>query len=801
MRLVLEVAFLLVLGMSQAWGYSSGPPLSKCETVLPVHDENKPQSGASPYSISVSNSSYTTGGNLTVTIKGSGSKKFKGFILQARGSDSSVAWPIGEFTEIPADGACRVCFLFQSTAAHKNPSKTEWSSLQFTWTAPAQSAGNITFIATIVEKFDTFWRKIESSVVTGPPAENVTRGEASQSFQIDKTGCAKTKGCFSLPSDCTGSADCNYLFTYQVSGGKVVMEMSAKQRYVSVAFNEQQKMDKMDAIMCATMGNNLVELRHYYSRNHNLDRQNLAGNSDITLNTIVNEDGGIKCRVTRKLTSNAAHFKDLTKMWYVLFAYGTTTPSGSGQYHVKNRTFSRDKIDLSVAATLVDGQTQVKDTITKDGCGETKSCYSEPEDCEGGSDCSYLVTIKPVKGGDGQGEVTEVEFEISSKKQWASIGFNSEKKMGGTDALICENINGQVSVEHYVADKGYGTPTKSNPKPSSLVQLSQKSEGGIISCQFKRNMKDPDMIDLTEPLYLVYASGPISGDTIGKHPPSPNTSPQKVEVAEVVVLTGEKKDSTLMKAHGCLMVIAWIGFASIGIFMARFTRVAFGDKELLGTKVWFTFHRILMISTVLVTIVGIILIFVYAGRWMPGAHPIIGIIVLVLSVIQPIAAAFRPHPGDDNRYLFNWAHRAGGIFALILAVVTVFLGICIYKDELGLDNSPLYAMIVYCVGVAFVIAFDIYLSCKKRDHKTASFTMTGEKEACRISPPSHAGLFSSPCNRYSDRTCSADSGCKSGRRRPRSLKQDTEQLYGDNVSSAGGESYVTSFQEIIRNPS
>ena len=34
--------------------------------------------------------------------------------------------------------------------------------------------------------------------------------------------------------------------------------------------------DKMDAIMCATMGNNLVELRHYYSRDHNMDRQNLV---------------------------------------------------------------------------------------------------------------------------------------------------------------------------------------------------------------------------------------------------------------------------------------------------------------------------------------------------------------------------------------------------------------------------------------------------------------------------------------------------------------------------------------------
>ena len=36
------------------------------------------------------------------------------------------------------------------------------------------------------------------------------------------------------------------------------------------------------------------------------------------------------------------------------------------------------------------------------------------------------------------------------------------------------------------------------------------------------------------------------------------------------------------------MVIAWVGFASIGIFMARYMKVAFGEKVLLGTKVWFT---------------------------------------------------------------------------------------------------------------------------------------------------------------------------------------------------------------------
>ena len=38
-------------------------------------------------------------------------------------------------------------------------------------------------------------------------------------------------------------------------------------------------------------------------------------------------------------------------------------PSGSGQYHQKNRTFWGEKIDLSVPATLVDEKTQVKDTV------------------------------------------------------------------------------------------------------------------------------------------------------------------------------------------------------------------------------------------------------------------------------------------------------------------------------------------------------------------------------------------------------------------------------------------------------
>ena len=44
----------------------------------------------------------------------------------------------------------------------------------------------------------------------------------------------------------------------------------------------------------------------------------------------------------------------------------------------------------------------------------------------------------------------------------------------------------------------------------------------------------------------------------------------------------------MVSLSGCLMVIAWIGFASVGIFMARYMKAVFGEELLLGTKIWFT---------------------------------------------------------------------------------------------------------------------------------------------------------------------------------------------------------------------
>ena len=103
-----QVTFVLVMKLSGIFAFSSGPPLSTCESMFAFHrirgvvprTYNQAQTGPSPYNISVSNSSYTAGERLTVTI--SGTISFNGFILQAQGINSLVAWPVGEFVEIPS---------------------------------------------------------------------------------------------------------------------------------------------------------------------------------------------------------------------------------------------------------------------------------------------------------------------------------------------------------------------------------------------------------------------------------------------------------------------------------------------------------------------------------------------------------------------------------------------------------------------------------------------------------------------------------------------------------------------------
>lgn len=80
-------------------------------------------------------------------------------------------------------------------------------------------------------------------------------------------------------------------------------------------------------------------------------------------------------------------------------------------------------------------------------------------------------------------------------------------------------------------------------------------------------------------------------------------------------------------------------------------------------------HRIFMVTTWTLTMVGFIIIFVEVQGWSQAQNPhaILGLVTTIICFFQPIGALFRPHPGSKNRPYFNWGHWFGGNAAHILA--------------------------------------------------------------------------------------------------------------------------------------
>lgn len=89
------------------------------------------------------------------------------------------------------------------------------------------------------------------------------------------------------------------------------------------------------------------------------------------------------------------------------------------------------------------------------------------------------------------------------------------------------------------------------------------------------------------------------------------------------------------------MVLAWVFCASIGLILARYYKVMWVEEKACGQKVWFSYHRALMLSAMFLTIIGFILIlidkdgnFVTEEKLPNKAHPIIGLIAIICALFN-----------------------------------------------------------------------------------------------------------------------------------------------------------------------
>ena len=72
-------------------------------------------------------------------------------------------------------------------------------------------------------------------------------------------------------------------------------------------------------------------------------------------------------------------------------------------------------------------------------------------------------------------------------------------------------------------------------------------------------------------------------------------------------LTASK--NLFVKLHGAFMIGAWVLFASVGMFLARYFKQDWTAAKCCKLDQWFIWHRFFMVTTWGLTIAGVILIF------------------------------------------------------------------------------------------------------------------------------------------------------------------------------------------------
>eukprot|EP00057_Strongylocentrotus_purpuratus_P003767 XP_003727312.1 PREDICTED: putative defense protein 3 isoform X2 [Strongylocentrotus purpuratus] len=159
------LAFLAAVPLVMA--YPSGAPLGTCVNLTPGHRNNAsmiipPQTGPSPYALSVSKNMYTPKEALTVSVTGG---SFRGILLQARLADDTL---VGSFSNAPTNTKLIDCTNSSDSVTHSN-SDPKSAGTSFTWTAPDE-VGNVTFTATVLQEYEVFWVKLTSQEISATAA-------------------------------------------------------------------------------------------------------------------------------------------------------------------------------------------------------------------------------------------------------------------------------------------------------------------------------------------------------------------------------------------------------------------------------------------------------------------------------------------------------------------------------------------------------------------------------------------------------------------------------------------------------
>jgi len=150
-----------------------------------------------------------------------------------------------------------------------------------------------------------------------------------------------------------------------------------------------------------------------------------------------------------------------------------------------------------------------------------------------------------------------------------------------------------------------------------------------------------------------------------------------------------------------LMSLAWGFLIPSGAF------ISLAWRSRLAKGRWLQLHRALQVSGLLLTIVG----FALSVSWVPDGyhfshpHNIIGLVVVVLAMLQPLNSLARGKPAaatggkrTTRRAVWELMHKGGGYAIIIMGVYQAVSG-----RYLMIDGDPILITYFVLLGLSLVI--------------------------------------------------------------------------------------------------
>merc|ERR1712228_92792 len=245
---------------------------------------------------------------------------------------------------------------------------------------------------------------------------------------------------------------------------------------------------------------------------------------------------------------------------------------------------------------------------------------------------------------------------------------------------------------------GYSTSQVVYHSERNWRNLSQSIVDKTVSVVYEQDLSNTKWSTSTESITFRYALGTSAqGTKLGQHA---STSYSKVWTFDLKngVISSSGSD-TLKIVHGIIMTVAWALLVTIGIFSSRFRVFLFQKSQ--NKAMWFFMHRGIQICAVIFVLIafGLAVYFIQddGSAHFSNLHECMGLTVVILAVLQPINAWFRPHAPKKGqtksigRFVWEIIHKLFGYVTWILAQIAIYLGI----KHLTTKTIYLQALLVY----------------------------------------------------------------------------------------------------------